>query len=45
MDAEAERVCGVGANGREDYCERSLFPEDVIERYRRVGCALVAAVV
>lgn len=24
MDAEADRVCGVGANSRDGYCERSL---------------------
>lgn len=45
MDAEADRVCDAGANSREGYCERSLFPEDVIERCQRVGCALVAAMV
>lgn len=45
LDAETDRVCGVGANNRDGYCERSLFPEDVIERCQFVGCALVPAVV
>ena len=63
MDAEADRLCGGGANSRNGYRERSLatcvgtltlripklrtgifFPEDVIERHRRVDRALVAAV-
>ena len=63
MDAEADQLCGGGANSRNGYRERSLatcagtltlripklrsgsfFPDDVIERHRRVDRALVAAV-
>lgn len=63
MDAEADQLCGGGANSRNGYRERSLatcvgtltlripklrsgsfFPEDVLERHRRVDRALVAAV-
>lgn len=63
MDAEADQLCGGGANTRSGYRERSLatcvgtltlripklrsgsfFPEDVLERHRRVDRALVAAV-
>ena len=63
MDAEADQLCGGGANSRKGYRERSLatyvgtltmripklrsgsfFPDDVIERHRRVDRALVAAV-
>ena len=44
MDAEADRLCGGGANSRNGYRERSLFPEAVLERYQRVDRALVAAV-
>ena len=63
MDAEADQLCGGGANSRNGYRERSLatcvgtltlripklrsgsfFPEDVLERHRRVDGALVAAV-
>ena len=60
MDAEADQLCGGGANSRNGYRERSLatcvgtltlripklrsgsfFPEDVLERHRRVDRALV----
>ena len=63
MDAEADQLCGGGANSRNGYRERGLatcvgmptprppklragsfFPDDVVERYRRVDRALVAAV-
>ena len=63
MDAEADQLCGGGANSRNGYRERGLaacvgtltlripklrtgsfFPEDVLERHRRVDRALVAAV-
>ena len=54
MDAEADQLCGGGANSRNGYRERALatcvgtltlrIPEDVIERYQRVDRALVAAV-
>ena len=62
MDAEADQLCGGGANSRNGYRERapatcvgtltlripklrtgSFFPDDVIERHRRVDRALVAA--
>ena len=62
MDAEADHLCGGGANSRNGYWERGLatcvgtltpripkfrtgsfFPDDVIERHRRVDRALVAA--
>ena len=60
MDAEADQLCGGGANSRNGYRERSFatcvgtqtlripklrsgsfFPEDVLERHRRVDRALV----
>ena len=63
MDAEADQLCGGGANSRNGRRERSLatcadtpalripklrtggfFPDDAIERHRRVDRALVAAV-
>lgn len=63
MDAEADQLCGGGANSRNGYRERGLatcvgtltlripklrtgsfFPDDVIERHRRVDRVLVAGV-
>lgn len=63
MDAEADQLCGGGANSQNGYRERAIatcvgtitlrtprlrsggfFPEDVLERHRRVDHALIAAV-
>ena len=63
MDAEADQLCGGGANSRNGYRERGLatcvgtltpripklrsgsfFPEDVLDRHRRIDRALVATV-
>lgn len=63
MCAEADQLCGSGANSRNGYRKRGLatcvdtltpripklrsssfFPDDAIERHRRVDRALVAAV-